>query len=339
VGKVDLARAIENVKPLDLAGPKDLTFFDETRYLDLFRATTAGACLVDRRHDVDAPKTVAVLLAKEPYRAYVTVARALFEGELRPASTFGASGIDPGAIVHPEARLEDGIVVDPGAVIGPRAEIGAGTVIGANAVIGAEVRIGRDCSIGPGASVLNALIGDHVVIHPGARIGQDGFGYVTGKAGHLKVPQIGRVIVQDDVEIGAGSTIDRGAGRDTVIGEGTKIDNLVQIAHNVSIGRHCIIVALTGISGSVTLGDHVMLGGQVGIADHVTIGDGALVAASSGVMRDIPAGARWFGTPAKPMREMFREMATLTRLAAKRPADGRATAAKAGGGDHDEQSS
>jgi UDP-3-O-[3-hydroxymyristoyl] glucosamine N-acyltransferase len=166
--------------------------------------------------------------------------------------------------------------------------------------------------------VLCALIGDRVVIHPGARIGQDGFGYLPGKSGHLKVPQICRVIVQDDVEIGAGATIDRGASRDTMIGEGTRIDNLVQIAHNVSIGRHCLIAGQAGISGSVTLGDHVMLGGQVGIADHLTIGDGAKIAAAAGVMHDVPAGERWVGAPAKPVREFFREVATLKRLAAKK---------------------
>jgi UDP-3-O-[3-hydroxymyristoyl] glucosamine N-acyltransferase len=281
---------------------------------------------VSRRHDSGAPEHVAVLVAKEPYRAFVIVARALFEAELKPVSIFGARGVDPGAFVHPEARLEDGVEVDPGAVIGPRAEIGAGTVIGANAVIGADVRIGRDCAVGPGASVLHALIGDRVVIHPGARIGQDGFGYVPGENGHLKVPQVGRVIVQDEVEIGAGSTIDRGAGRDTMIGEGTKIDNLVQIAHNVTIGRHCIIVAQTGISGSCTLGDHVMLGGQVGLADHITIGEGAQIAASSGVMHDVPAGVQWAGTPAKPILELFRELTTLKRLAARPSKNGPAAA-------------
>ena len=147
-------------------------------------------------------------------------------------------------------------------------------------VIGAEVRIGRDCSIGAGTVVSHALIGDRVIIHPGCKIGQDGFGFVMGAGGHLKVPQIGRVIIQDDVEIGAGTTIDRGAIRDTVIGEGSKIDNLVQVGHNVSIGRHCIVAAQCGISGSSTLGDFVALGGSVGVSDHVTIGEGAQLAAA-----------------------------------------------------------
>jgi UDP-3-O-[3-hydroxymyristoyl] glucosamine N-acyltransferase len=256
-------------------------------------------------------------VTRDPYRAFVAVARALFPQATRPSSLWEAKEGDAGALVHTEARLESGVVIDPGAVIGPRAEIGAGTVIGPTAVVGPDVRIGRDGMIGAGATVTHALIGDRVIIHAGCRIGQDGFGYLMERGRHGKIPQVGRVIIQDDVEIGAGTTIDRGAIRDTVIGEGTKIDNLVQVGHNVMIGRNCIIVAQTGISGSVTLEDWVVLGGQVGIADHLTIGEGAQVGASSGVMNDIPAGARWFGTPAKPGREMFRELATLRRLSTR----------------------
>jgi UDP-3-O-[3-hydroxymyristoyl] glucosamine N-acyltransferase len=168
------------------------------------------------------------------------------------------------------------------------------------------------------------------------RIGQDGFGYIPGERGHIKVPQLGRVIVQDDVEIGAGTTIDRGAIRDTMIGEGTKVDNLVQIAHNVMIGRNCVIVAQTGISGSVTLEDHVVLGGQVGIADHVTIGEGAQVGAASGVMGDVPAGAHWLGAPARPKREFFRDLAALRRLAVRHSKAEHGGAAGAGGDEGDE---
>jgi UDP-3-O-[3-hydroxymyristoyl] glucosamine N-acyltransferase len=166
---------------------------------------------------------------------------------------------------------------------------------------------------------MNALVGDRVIIHPGVRIGQDGFGFVMGPSGHAKVPQIGRVIIQDDVEIGAGTTIDRGGTRDTVIGEGTKIDNLVQIGHNVTIGRHCVLVAQTGISGSVMLEDFVVLGARVGVNNHVTIGEGAQIAATSNIHGDVPPGARWGGTPAKPAKLWFREMKTLERLAARQP--------------------
>jgi UDP-3-O-[3-hydroxymyristoyl] glucosamine N-acyltransferase len=310
-----LDRRIDNIAPLDRAGPDDLVFFDNVAYRDRLRTTHAAACLVDARFESNVPKPVAVLRVRAPYRAFVKVACTLFPHALRPSSLFEAKGMAPGAVVHPTARLEGGVTIDPGAVIGPRAEIGAGTIIGATAVIGADVRIGRDGLIGAGSTVSNALIGDRVIVHPGCRVGQDGFGYQMEAGRHGKVPQVGRVIIQDDVEIGAGSAVDRGAMGDTVIGEGTKIDNLVQIGHNVTIGRHCIIVAQTGISGSVTLEDWVVLGGQVGIADHVTIGEGAQIGASSGLMRDVPAGEKWVGTPAKPAREQFREFATLQRLA------------------------
>jgi UDP-3-O-[3-hydroxymyristoyl] glucosamine N-acyltransferase len=177
------------------------------------------------------------------------------------------------------------------------------------------VRIGRDGSVGASTTILAALIGDRVIIHPGAHIGQDGFGFALGRRGHLKVPQIGRVIIQNDVEIGAGVTIDRGANRDTVIGEGAKIDNLVQIGHNVVIGRHAVLVSQSGVSGSSAIGDFAALGGQAGIAGHLTIGAGAQVAAAAGVMTDIPPGERWAGAPAKPVRKFFREVAAIKRLA------------------------
>jgi UDP-3-O-[3-hydroxymyristoyl] glucosamine N-acyltransferase len=177
------------------------------------------------------------------------------------------------------------------------------------------VRIGRDCAIGANACITNALIGDRVVVHAGCAIGQDGFGYLMSAAMHRKVLQIGRVIIQDDVEIGAGTTIDRGANRDTVIGEGTKIDNQVQIGHNVVIGRHCIIVSQCGISGSVVIGDRAVLAGQVGLADNISIGEGAIIGAQSGIMCDVPPGERWFGYPATRAREYFRGVTKLRELA------------------------
>jgi UDP-3-O-[3-hydroxymyristoyl] glucosamine N-acyltransferase len=325
-----LDRRITNIAPLDRAGPTDLVFIDSAKLLDALATTRAGTCLTQQRFADRVPAGVTVLVAAQPYRAFVTAARALFPQALRPSSLATSAGVDAAATVDATARLEQSVSIDMGARIGPRAEIGSGTLIGANAVIGPEVRIGRNCAIGAGATVFHALIGDRVIVHPGVRIGQDGFGYVPGKGGHLKVPQVGRVIVQDDVEIGAGTTIDRGASRDTVIGEGTKIDNLVQIGHNVSIGRHCLIAGQAGISGSCTLGDYVMLGGQVGLADHLTIGEGAQLAAASGVMHDVPPGEQWMGTPAKPVRSFMREFIMLGRLTRERGAGLRATTQDAG---------
>jgi UDP-3-O-[3-hydroxymyristoyl] glucosamine N-acyltransferase len=312
-----LTRRIDNIAPLDLAGPGDLTYIDNAKYVEMLASTHAGACFMTERFENRAPSNLIVLRTNEPYRAFVSVARTLFPDSLRPSSLYEAEGVAPGAFVHSTARLESGVIIDPGAVIGPRAQIGAGTVVGATAVIGPDVCIGRNCAIGTGCSVTHALIGDRVIIHPGCRIGQDGFGFVMDATGHEKIPQIGRVVVQDDVEIGAGTAIDRGGVRDTFIGEGTKIDNLVQIGHNVVIGRHCIIVAQSGLSGSVTLEDFVVLAARVGVVQHITIGEGAHVGSRSTVLRDVPRGARWWGAPAKPVRQWIREMLTLERLAAR----------------------
>jgi UDP-3-O-[3-hydroxymyristoyl] glucosamine N-acyltransferase len=320
LGAAPHARRIVDIAPLDRAGPSDLTFFEHRRFAEAAAATHAGACMTTALLAKHLPPQVAVLIVRDPYRAFVTAAREMFPHSLRPSS-LAKAGTAAGAHIDPAARLENGVTVDPGAVIGAAAEIGAGTLIGANAVIGPEVRIGRDCAIGANAVIANALIGDRVIVHPGCNIGQDGFGFVMSGKGHLKVPQVGRVIIQDDVEIGAGTTVDRGALRDTVIGEGTKIDNVVQIGHNVSIGRHCILVSQVGIAGSSTLEDFVVLGARAGVKDHVTIGEGSQIAATSNVNGDVPPGSRWGGTPAKPLKQWFREVTALARLARESGAD------------------
>jgi UDP-3-O-[3-hydroxymyristoyl] glucosamine N-acyltransferase len=313
---------ITGVAPLETAGPGDLAYMDNAKYTAVAAATQAGTCLVSSRFAARLPATTVSLVTPEPYRAFARVVALLFPSALRPGSIFGVHGISPSAHVHSTARLEAGVTVDPGAVIGPRAEIGSGSVIGPHAVIGPDVRIGRDGAVGAGATIQCALIGNRVIIHPGVRIGQDGFGFAMSPRGHLKVPQIGRVIIQDDVEIGANTTIDRGASRDTIIGEGTKIDNLVQIGHNVVIGRHCVIVSQVGIAGSCTIQDFAAIGGQVGLAGHLTIGMGAQIGAQSGVTGDVPAGARYGGSPAQPAMAWAREVALLKSLVARRGKSG-----------------
>lgn len=312
-GGADPNLLIDDVRPLADAGPSNVAFIDNRKYLPQLAATAAGACLVAPALAARVPRATAALVTRQPYHGFARALLLFYPGALQPmVANPGAPPIDP------SARLEDGVIVEPGAIVGPEAEIGAGTRIAAGAVIGARATIGRNCYIGPLATVTHALIGDRVMIHSGVRIGQDGFGFAMGPGGHLKVPQIGRVIIQDDVEIGANTTIDRGALKDTIIGEGTKIDNLVQIGHNVLIGRHCVIVAHTGISGSTELGDFVVMGGQSGTVGHIKIGTGAQVAGASHPKDDVPAGGRYAGTPAKPLKDWARELATLKRLAAAR---------------------
>src|ERR1700688_831969 len=266
----------------------------------------------DYRPDCDGWNGAADILQTS---ACVSLPREWHADALRPQTWFDNDGIAPSAIIDASAHLEDGVIVDPLAVIGPRVEIGAGTVIGAGAVIGADVRIRRDCNVGARSAIQFALIGNNVLIHPGCSIGQDGYGFIFfGPEGHLKVPQTGRVLIQNNVEVGAGTTIDRGSLRDTVIGEGTKIDNQVQIGHNVTIGRHCLLAAQIGLAGSLTIGDNVALGAKVGINNHLHIGDGAQVTAMSAVKDDIPAGGRWGGHFAKPTKQWFREIIAVERL-------------------------
>lgn len=316
-GEADAEILISGIAPLESAEAGSLAFLDNSNYAKFAPGTRASACLIAPKFAATLAPGCVALVTPDPYRAFAKAATILFPAAQKPQAIFSTKGVAPGSFVHPDARLETGVIVDPGVVIGAGAEIGRGTIIGANAVIGPGVRIGRDCAIGPNATVVHALLGNRVIVHSGARIGQDGFGFAMGPQGHLKVPQIGRVILQDDVDIGANTTIDRGANRDTMIGEGTKIDNLVQIGHNVQIGRHCVIVGQVGISGSTVLEDYVVLAGQVGVAGHLRIGMAAQVGAKSGVMNDIPAGQKMFGIPAKPAKQHFREVATLSKLASR----------------------
>jgi UDP-3-O-[3-hydroxymyristoyl] glucosamine N-acyltransferase len=311
-GEADPQSVFSDVAALDAAGPGDVGFLDNKLYLDSFSRSKSGACLVHPSFASRAPAGMALLLTREPYRGYGLVAQAFYP--MSPAKP----GIAASATVDATAILGEGCHVEAGAVIGARAEVGRRCRIGANSVLGEGVVLGDDCVIGPRVSLTFCLIGSRAVIHAGVSIGQDGFGFALGAGGHLKVPQLGRVVIEDDVEIGANTTIDRGAGPDTVIGAGTKIDNLVQIAHNVRLGRGCIVVSQVGISGSTKVGDFAMMGGQAGLIGHLEIGSGARIAAQSGVARDVPAGQTVAGSPASPAREHWRQMATLAALAKKK---------------------
>jgi UDP-3-O-[3-hydroxymyristoyl] glucosamine N-acyltransferase len=311
-GDADPARPIAGLAPLPAAGPDRISFLDNRRYLPALAASRAGACILDPAHAGQAPPGMALLLTAQPYLAWARVA-ALFHppADVRP-------GIHPSATISPDALLGQGIAVGPGAVIGARAAIGAGTVIGPLAVVGEGVVLGRDCRIGAGAVVSHCIAGDRVVLHPGAKVGQEGFGFAEAPTGFVTVPQLGRVLLGDDVEIGANTTIDRGSSADTVVGSGTRMDNLVQIGHNVRLGRCCVIVGQAGISGSSTLGDFAVLAAQAGVAGHLRIGRRARIGGQAGVMDDVPDGTDVIGSPARPAREFWRALAMFYKAAGVR---------------------
>lgn len=287
--------AISDVAPLDIAAEGHLAFLDNVKYKKTFETTKATACIIRPEMVGHAPKGLCCLISDKPYKSYALAAQLFYP-------------------LRNNAELSD---ISPSAIIDDTATIGKGCIIEAGVVIGRGVTIGDYCWIGANVTITHAVIGDYVRIHTGVRIGQDGFGFALDPTGYEPVPQLGRVIIGDHVNIGANTCIDRGAGPDTVIGQGSIIDNLVQIGHNVRIGKGCVIVSQVGISGSTEIGDYTILGGQVGIAGHLKIGRGVQVAAQSGVTKDVKNGEKIVGFPARPMGEYWREMAKLKKLLSK----------------------
>jgi UDP-3-O-[3-hydroxymyristoyl] glucosamine N-acyltransferase len=299
---------LHGIAPLAVATGEEVSFcLNSRKNWPTLAATKAGAVIVHPDMKDRVPENTVAIVAADPLTAWSKVA-ALFH-PLPPVTP----GIHPSAVIAASARIDPSAQVGPLAVIGENVTIGPRCRIGAMVVIGDGVEIGRDIRIGPHASVSHALIGDRVYIYPGARIGQDGFGFAITPEGFQTVPQLGRVVIHDDVEIGANTTVDRGTLEDTVIGAGSRIDNLVQIGHNVQIGRACVIVAQVGISGSTVLEDQVVLAGQAGIAGHLRIGTGSRVGAQAGVMGDVPPRSDVVGSPAQPVKAAFKEIATIRR--------------------------
>jgi len=292
--------------PAHAARPGDLTFAENEAYFARADQSAASAILVAGEWSSSAKVLIRVPNARV---AFAKVLPLFF-----PEATF-APGVHPTAVVAPTATVHSSAHIGPHCVVGEGVRIGARSVLEAMVHAGAEVRIGEDTRLYPRVTIYpRSRIGDRVMIHAGAVIGSDGYGYVLDGGAHRKIPQVGDVVIQDDVEIGANVTIDRGALGSTVIGKGTKLDNLVQLGHNVVVGEHCLLIAQVGVAGSTRLGDYVTLAGQVGIAGHLKIGNRAMVAAQSGVMHDIPEDGRWMGSPAHPDRQMKRQLIALERL-------------------------
>jgi UDP-3-O-[3-hydroxymyristoyl] glucosamine N-acyltransferase len=312
VAKGDQSLSITDVAPLDVAGEGQISFLDNRKYVSAFENSNASACVVAPDFEDRAPDGMVLIVTPKPYRAYARIAHAFY------SSANALPGVHPSAYVADDAAVDATACVGPKAVIQAGAHVAACAEIGAGAVIGRGVHVGEDSRIGANASLEFCDVGARCQLHAGVRIGTRGFGFDMSAEGHLDVPQLGRVILGDDVEIGANSTIDRGAGPDTVIGNGCKIDNLVQIGHNVRMGQGCVVVAQAGVAGSTEMKEFVVLAAQSGVGGHLTIAPGTQLAARSGIMRDTDPGAKLAGNPAIPAKEYFRQMAVLAKLAKDR---------------------
>jgi len=307
-------KEVVDVCALDSAENNHIGFLDNKKYLESFKKTKAGACFVNETLSKEAPEGTVCLISKNPYKSYALAAQAFYPDEVSSKENISAN-----ALIDKTAKLGSNCTIQSGVVIGANVKIGANCTIQSNTVIGDGVSIGDNCYIAPQVYISHAIIGSNVKLHAGVKIGNAGFGFAIDATGFTSIPQLGRVIIEDYVDIGANSTIDRGAGPDTVIGQGTRIDNLVQIAHNVKIGKNCILVSQSGVAGSSVIGNGVVIGGQAAISGHLKIGSGARIAGKSGVMRDIPDGnIDYMGTPAVPIKQHMRQVAMITKMASNK---------------------
>lgn len=302
---------IQGIASLEDAGVGYLSVLHNAKYVQALKTTGASFCMIHPDHVQHAPQNLTLFIDPYPYRAYAAVATAFYPDV---ENTF----VNQNEAIHPTAIIGQNCLLEQGVVIGPYAEIGNNTKIGAYTVVGPHVKIGNNCSIAPHVTLFYCVIGNDCILYPGVRVGQAGFGFHMDDKGHIKVPQLGRVLIQDDVEIGANTTVDRGSLDDTVIGRGSRIDNLVQIAHNVQLGRGCVIVAQVGIAGSTKLGDYVIAAGQAGISGHLKIGSKSRIAAQSGVMRDVNPGETIAGSPAVPIKQWHRQTICISNLTQKK---------------------
>jgi UDP-3-O-[3-hydroxymyristoyl] glucosamine N-acyltransferase len=299
---------ITGVAPLDRAGAGDLSFLAAAKYATLFGRSQAGLTLVAPAL-ADSPGPAARVIVADPHEAIISLIPRLYAAPVRSPGVHPTARIGRGAVILSDVTIDEYAVIQDGARIGERSWVGPHAVVGTGVSIGADVRLCAHVTVYPGTT-----IGERVTVHAGARLGCDGFGYVFRDGAHAKIPHVGRCVIESDVEIGANTTIDRGSVDDTIIGAGTKIDNLVHVAHNVRIGRLCLLMAQVGIAGSTHIGDGCILAGQVGVAGHRTIGDGARLAAQAGVFGNVPAGESWSGYPARPHTTALRAQATLFKL-------------------------
>ena len=310
---VDKKKLFNDISGLDTASQDNISFLNNENYINDFKTSKAGACFFKKDFIKIAPKNMIPLISDNPYHSFAIIANAFY-----PMKDITNIGIHPKAHVESNVKYDETVQIGPGAIISSNVVIGSNCFIGANSVISSGVEIGNNTVIGSNCNIAYSIIGSNVRIHNGAKIGQDGFGFAQDNNSNIKIPQLGRVLINDNVEIGSNCTVDRGTGPDTIIGEGTKLDNLVQIGHNAVLGKNCIMVAQSGVSGSTKIGNNVIIGGQVGIAGHLKIGNNVKIAAKSGVMKDIKDGMIIGGVPSVPIKDWHRQTIILKKLIEKK---------------------